>query len=507
MLEVLSAQPFAFWVVGALFVVGVFWASRWVRQGIGLPVIAVLATVGAWYVGDVLYNDYTGDYAKSFARGTLENAWWQVALFLTVFMILAPLLHRLFNARYLPAGSQVFRMQKSGVGQSQFQHSLRRFFWGCATVWVVLIFLAVRRLHGDILNYFLPFLGERSDPWQREGGRIGIGIDSLLSLGSYVQMFLAAAFGVVAALAKDRRIRGLAMICCMLTWPYFVFDRTRNSILAVVVPGVLAWVFLRLRGGLWEKMAVLLACFLLISAWFGFVIANRSNMSITDALKEKKFSFAENEVVHHEGLNMYEELCWINFFMARGSYKPNWGSRYFAELVNPIPRSLWPGKPVIAIDYAIARGQGFEEGEAGVAATISTGMIGQGVVNFGPFLGPASAAFLMSLWTALLARLDLRGQEVGRIPLYALGLILTFNLGRDIPFITLYTFLVGAALIWFLDLFFVAVRRKPRETRNAEIKAAHGEEKAENKQPNDEPLTVVPSQICENASENNSINP
>jgi hypothetical protein len=44
------------------------------------------------------------------------------------------------------------------------------------------------------------------------------------------------------------------------------------------------------------------------------------------------------------------------------------------ELVNPIPRGLWPGKPLIGIDYAIARGQLYgdqKEGEAGVGATIS----------------------------------------------------------------------------------------------------------------------------------------
>jgi hypothetical protein len=68
--------------------------------------------------------------------------------------------------------------------------------------------------------------------------------------------------------------------------------------------------------------------------------------------------------------------------------------RYFAELVNPIPRGLWKDKPEIGIDYAIARGQlwaGQAAGQAGVGATISTGMIGQGVVNFGPFFGVLAA--------------------------------------------------------------------------------------------------------------------
>ena len=147
---------------------------------------------------------------------------------------------------------------------------------------------------------------------------------------------------------------------------------------------------------------------------------------------------------------MYEELCWINSFIGSGAYKPNWGQRYFAELVNPVPRTLWPDKPMIGLDYAVVRGQAYQE-DGTVTATVSTGMIGQGVVNFGRVLGPIFAAFLMSLWAAVLARLDLCGQKIGRIPLFALGLILTFNLGRDITLLTLYTFTFGAAIVWWLE--------------------------------------------------------
>ena len=288
-------------------------------------------------------------------------------------------------------------------------------------------------------------------------------------------MFVAATFGVVAALAQNRRVRFLALIGCLLTWPWYIIDRTRNTMLAVLVPAILAWVFLRLRGGAWLKTVVLLVCFLLINAWFGFVLANRSNMSIASALQEQGFSLEQNEKVHHEGLNMYEELCWINTFIKDGSFNPPTGQEYWAELVNPIPRTLWPGKPLIGLDYAAARGQTWDQGEGGVAATISTGMIGQGVVNFGRILGPAFAALLMSLWAAALARLDLEGQRVGRIPLYALGLILTFNLGRDITLITLYTFIFGSAIVWWLE----RSQHRPTRRRRSGRKAESGERRAE----------------------------
>ena len=44
---------------------------------------------------------------------------------------------------------------------------------------------------------------------------------------------------------------------------------------------------------------------------------------------------------------------------------------------------------------------------------------------------------------AVLARLDLNVQALGRLPLYSLGLILTFNLGRDITLLNLYPFVFG----------------------------------------------------------------
>jgi hypothetical protein len=68
-------------------------------------------------------------------------------------------------------------------------------------------------------------------------------------------------------------------------------------------------------------------------------------------------------------------------------------------------------------------------------------------VNFGPFFGVLAAAFLMAIWAAVLARQDLKGGKTGRLLLYMLGLVLTFNLGRDITLITLYPFLFGYIML------------------------------------------------------------
>ena len=456
MSETLSMLPLSFWVVIALLVGGGVWSFGRTNDGTGLPMLAVLGTAAAWYVGDVFYNDYPHHHVLLFDAATLENAWWQVAWFLTVFLVMTPVIHQWMNRRYLQRRSGVLQMFKLGVNQPELQKSLNTLFWGCFSVWFILFLVAIVRIKAEVIFYLFPFLGHNASPWSH--GRIGAGLDFLDIFAVYLQLLVASMFGVVAALATDRRIRNCALLLVMLTWPYFIFDRTRNSMLAITIPAVLSWVFLRLRGGMWKKILVLLAVFLVINTWMKFVIANRGTMNITAAFEQKGLNLAGQKKIHNEGLNMFEELCWVSTFIDKGTYHVNWGERYFAELVNPIPRALWHGKPLIGIDYAIARGMQYGGADSSqVVATVSTGFIGQGVVNFGRFFGPMAAALLMCLWVAVLARLDLNIHALGRLPLYSLGLILTFNLGRDITLITLYPFLFGALAVWWLE------RRQPQQ--------------------------------------------
>ena len=48
---------------------------------------------------------------------------------------------------------------------------------------------------------------------------------------------------------------------------------------------------------------------------------------------------------------------------------------------------------------------------------------------------------------AILARQDLKGEKTGRMLLFFIGIVLTFNLGRDITLITLYPFLFGYVML------------------------------------------------------------
>ena len=78
MFESLSILPLAFWAVVALLIGGAVWGIRHLPDASGLPMLVVLGTVAAWYVGDAFYNDYRNTHMELFTPEVLNNAWWQV---------------------------------------------------------------------------------------------------------------------------------------------------------------------------------------------------------------------------------------------------------------------------------------------------------------------------------------------------------------------------------------------------------------------------------------------
>jgi hypothetical protein len=426
------------------------WIGR--TEGWGIPMGVVVATVSAWYIGDPLYNNYD-EYVQIQGPESLTNAWWEVLLFFIGLGVLVPVINRKINGDLEPR-SQIFLMMRNlTIDTDWFQNQVTLIAKLLIGPWIMLMTLALVRTDFDVVGLFLPYLGVKAEPWAR--GRLGGGIDAIYSLAMYVQIMLTALFGVVLALSKRSSTMMMAGVIYFLSAPFFIFDRTRNSMLAILLPGFMAFITLRMRGGMIIRLAVVVVSFLMLDAWFKFVLEQRGKGANVAAAFHKESSEKDDESIKpkkHDGFNMLEELGYINYFITNGSYKVNWGGRYFAELVNPIPRVLWPGKPLIGIDYAIARGMAYgslDASSGGVAASISTGMIGQGVVNFGRVLGPIAASLLMAIWVAVLARQDLKGHDIGHILLYAIGLVLTFNLGRDITLLVLYPFVFGWLLLWW----------------------------------------------------------
>jgi len=454
----LSIYPIPFFLSAfALIGISLFaWKHR--RDGWGLPMLAVLGTVSVWYLGDGLYNDYEM-YRLTIGDDALGAAWWQVLLFVVTFAFLVKPLHEQINRRFLKRRSHLLIYATSDkIRNPNLQQTIDQVASALLVCWIALMAVALARKGWDFSGMFMPYLeGYKLKPWSR--GRVGGGMSALLSLAGYVQIILTASFGVIAAVSTNPKTRLMAITVCFLAFPYYIFDRTRNPMIATMGPGLLAWVFIGLRARMIVKVGILTAAFLLANFWFMFVVQTNMNRGVTlaDALAQGKSSETEmmgdeeKESKKHEGLSMYSELAHMNDLFDADIYSPTWGKRYFAEVVNFIPRGLWKNKPLVGVDYALARGFGSKEGEAvesgaGITASIATGMIGQGVANFGRILGPMCSALLMAIWVSILARLDLRG-DPARLILCAVGMILTFNMGRDITLFVLYPFVFGYMLL------------------------------------------------------------
>ncbi|MBT4619219.1 MAG: hypothetical protein HOB98_22565 [Gammaproteobacteria bacterium] len=448
-MNTLSLLPLEFWIIVVLLTAGTLFSIGSIRAGTGFPLATVLATIAVWYLVEIFYNDDYLTYMQSFPPAILSLAWRQVVVFLAILLPFTFIFHRLLNARHRRSRSFSWELIRNGVGDAHFQKNLAKLLQAAIAVYGILLIGAVFRYQENFVYFLLPYMGKHPGPWLTSG--LSSGTDSLLALANYLHMMVGAIFGVIAALSKDPRTRRIAIICIILSWPLYLFDRTRGFILILTIPGILAWVFIGVRTGLVRKFAILLVFFLMVNAWFGFIIASRSSGdSVTNNFLQRNFTLEESINERHQGINMFEELSWIIKLTRSGRYSPETGANYFANLVNPIPRFLWPSKPTIGIDYALARGLG-NKSKVGVFATLSNGLIGQGVVNFGLYTGPIFAGLLMSLWVCFLAHLDLTGRKIGHTALYGLGLITTFPLGRDITFINLYPIFFGYLICRYLN--------------------------------------------------------
>jgi hypothetical protein len=432
-LHELATYPWAFWIVAAVWLVLVGeaivrWQEAWTK-----PALIIYFTIAAWYPGDLLYIGIE-HFGSVFPERILSEALWQVVLFL--------LSYRWLTGWLVP---KFLRGLPRAVGPARIDpRAVPRFFQVCFFLWLGL-FVAGATLSGwDLVGLLWPPAAPNPVTLFSRPG-VGSGLDFLLSTAGNVYMLVCSSFGVFLVICRGP-LRLYAALLILVSWPNIWFGPYRNTMLALFLPGVLTyWLFGRAP---WQlKTVVTLLLFLFVHYWFIGVEQYRGGEESLGARMD--LARASTVVTRHAGLDMLEELCFMDSFVNLGLYHPNWGERYFAEIANVVPRTFWPGKPMPGIDYALARGFGGNaDSQAGVYATISTGMIGQGVSNFGPFFGVVAAALLMTCWTGILARLWLQRARVPRLFLFIIGCGLTFNLGRDITLLVLWPFCFGMVGVW-----------------------------------------------------------
>jgi oligosaccharide repeat unit polymerase len=382
--------------------------------------IAVYGTVFAWYFVDPFLNPEQYDYLPSFLLG---QSYGQVLLFLIGFRLFMPVAVR-----------WILRRRSTGVFDTRL--TPEQILRGAGAIWLLFLIFGIYRMGGDVIGALFPVDGRAgATMWGRdalESGASGF----LISFGGYVFNAVTAFLGVLVFFQRTTFWRWLAGAMFAISLPYFFLAGARSHFLAAVAPFLITYLFYG-RHPLVIKLAILAVAFVCLDQGFRFVVAFRGTGFREVLASENPYELVDEDLPQ-SGLNMIQELCFVNVYLGTGGTSPAYGGRYLNELINFIPRVIWPSKPLIGFDYAKWRGLENMDNETGINATISSGMIGGGVLNFGQIFGPVAAAILMALWIGLLIRWWEQRQSLLRLVLFMLGAGLTFNLGRDISLLVLW---------------------------------------------------------------------
>jgi hypothetical protein len=455
--EQLGLAPFSFWLHLLLLLVLIVEAVRKWNVSWAKPALVVYGTVGFWYTSDYLLSRPI-DY-EIFEPGVIGMAFFQVLFFLAVFRALVAPLSTRFCAKPLQAARPLLAGGPPPVVEFPpilLKIVLPLLILGWAAVFCVGLVTA-KELWPALI--WPPLFPKKVGMYPLTG--LGGGASFLFNAIAYLHLLICSLFGVVAVMSRGI-LRWISILMIALTWPYFWFDAIRSKMLALILPGLGAFLLTGKRS-FQMRAIVVVVCGVFVTGWFAKVMlfrgsgANLAAFSEASGNDDEAIAEAQADAQRRResrlGLDMLKELCWIDTFIESGRYQPSWGGRYLAELVNPIPRTLWPGKPMVGIDYAIARGFGGSRREHGAYATVATGMIGQGCVNFGRFFGVPAAALLFALWAAFLSRLWCqRFFSPLRLALFLVGMGLTLNTGRDFTLLVLFPFLFGYLAILLYEL-------------------------------------------------------
>jgi hypothetical protein len=431
------------------------------RDSFGI-MVGVYVTVFAWYFVDPFLNPEQYDYLPS---SLLGQSYWQVLLFLIGFRAFTPV-----------AARWILRRRSSGIFDTRL--TPEQILIAASALWLLLFAIGIYRMGGNVMGAVFPLDG-RGGPtmWGRAAVETGAS-GFLISSGGYVFNAVTAFLGVLVFFQRSIFWRIVAIAMFAITLPYFFLAGARSHFLAAVVPFIITYLFYG-RHPLIIRLAILAVAFVCLNEGFKFVVAFRDTGGWRDVLASANPYELMNEDARPSGLNMVQELCFVNVYLQTGGTSPAYGARYLNEVLNFIPRAIWPSKPMIGIDYAIWRGFESlhdENGELGVNTTISSGMIGGGVLNFGRILGPIAAGILMAIWTALLIRWWEQRQSLLRLVLFMLGAGLTFNLGRDITLLVLWPAIFAYCFVRLIEIWAVARFRplpQPRSLAPANLKPVH----------------------------------
>jgi oligosaccharide repeat unit polymerase len=264
--------------------------------------------------------------------------------------------------------------------------------------------------------------------------------DALLEL----QMFLRAALPFAIVMLCDPRVRkGRRVIACVfIVWMFLraVGSATRSDMIQVGLP-ILAGVFISLTPRLQRVAIYTLPVLCMVGyVWSAAVVISRTSGD---------FQWERAREADYAGNEMFRELQFISSNVP-DQFDHLYGITYYTQLVNPIPRFVWPGKPTADAGLLLAKANGEVDSSGEAYLTRSPGMIGEMYWNFG-LLGVVGLSILGGV---LVRGWDEFGRMTRGSPLaflvYCAGLAVVFLFGRSFNLHTMYGLLSLAVLLMFL---------------------------------------------------------
>lgn len=272
-------------------------------------------------------------------------------------------------------------------------------------------------------------------------GRYGGARDAFLEL----QMFLRAAIPLAAAIVVHLR-QGSARKFLAALFLAYAFARafnsgTRSQVVEVFLP-IAAAVYWRLSGPLKRQALVfgLPAIVILGLIWSAATVVSRN---------KGDFEWEKAADARYIGFEMFRELLFIRNVVPRLA-DHQYGYTYYVQIVNPIPRFLWPNKPVGDAGLQLAKMQGGLSADEEASLTISPGLLGEMYWNFnfpGIIVLSAFAGYLAKSWDRVR---PMAAQSILAFTVFAAGLAIIFMFGRSINMNTLYGLLALFGLLVLL---------------------------------------------------------
>ena len=315
----------------------------------------VLVAMAAWYLLEAIKLP---DELRSYTQAQYNGGLFHVFLAFTAFLLGY---HYTSGCSFFPA-----------LGEKITFFDDEKWLWRLVLIGAIIGFAPIVYVTGtQIWELYEGIIGMRAT-W---GGLLGRGrYGDARAAFLMLEMFIGGVALFAAILLFSRGSTLVQRVVCGLVvgWPILRgYGSGMRSNMIIAVGALLAILYWKCTPAVRKTMiCAMIVCLPLVYGLMAAIAVSRSSGTLSWEAREK---------TNYVGNEMFRELLFITSKVpAEADYQ--YGYLYYIQLVNPIPRFLWPGKPIMESGILMAKMQGsVHAGE--VYLTVSPGLIGEMYLN------------------------------------------------------------------------------------------------------------------------------